>query len=153
MKRLLKAWFLPPDFEQWMFQQYKDCRQGVRTIQAYVDDFYRLSVQNDLMETEDQQVARFIDGPCVVIQDKASMHSVFTLNEAVSLVTRGEKQLKRPRAPTWERNPSDSTRPTQGRGKQPLVPTVTPSQPMTSMRKGANNSSDNHPTIRTHDPI
>jgi len=141
MKRLLKAWFLPPDFEQWMFQQYKDCRQGVRTIQAYVDDFYRLSVQNDLMETEDQQVARFIDGPCVVIQDKASMHSVFTLNEAVSLVTRGEKQLKRPRAPTWERNPSDSTRPTQGRG------------PMTSMRKGANNSSDNHPTIRTHDPI
>lgn len=125
MKWLLKARFLPPDFEQWLFQQYRECRQGGRTIQAYVD----------LMETEDQQVARFIDRPRVAIQDKVSMHFVFTLNEAVSLATRGEKQLERPRAPTWERNPSDSTRPTQGRGKQPLVPTVTPSQPMTSVEK------------------
>jgi len=117
MKRLLKARFLPPDFEQRLFQQYQECRQGGRTIQAYVDDFYRLSARNDLMETEDQQVARFIGGLRVAIQDKVSMHPVFTLNQAVSLATRAEKQLERPRAPTWERNPSDSTRATQGRGK------------------------------------
>ena len=79
------------------------------------------------METEDQQVARFIGGLHVAIQDKVSVHPVFTLNKAVSLATRTEKQLERPRAPTWERNLSDSTRPTQGRGKQPLVSTVTPS--------------------------
>jgi len=39
MKRLLKAQFLPPDFEQRLFQQYQECRQGGRSIQAYVDDF------------------------------------------------------------------------------------------------------------------
>ncbi|XP_059428546.1 uncharacterized protein LOC132162315 [Corylus avellana] len=93
------------------------------------------------METEDQQVARFIGGLRVAIQDKVSMHPVFTLNEAVSLVTRAEKQLEKPRAPTWERNSSDSTRPTQGPGKQPLVPTLTPSQPVTSTGKGARSSS------------
>ncbi|XP_059429202.1 uncharacterized protein LOC132163019 [Corylus avellana] len=141
MKRLLKPRFLPPDFEQRLFQQYQECRQGGRTIQAYVDDFYRLSARNDLMETEDQQVARFIGGLRVAIQDKVSMHPVFTSNEAVSLATRAEKQLERPKATTWERNPSDSTRPTQGRGKQPLVPTVTPSQPVTSTGKGASSSS------------
>jgi hypothetical protein len=65
------------------------------------------------MKTEDQQVARFIGGLRVAIQDKVSMHPVFTLNEAVSLATRAKKQLERPRAPTWERNPSDSTRATQ----------------------------------------
>ena len=54
------------------------------------------------METEDQQVARFIGGLHVAIQDKVFMHLVFTLNEAVSLATRVEKQLERPRAPTWE---------------------------------------------------
>jgi len=94
------------------------------------------------METKDQQVARFIGGLRVAIQDKVSMHPVFTLNEAVSLATRAEKQLERPRAPTWERNPRDSTRATQGRGKQSLVPTVTPSQPVTSTGKGASSSSN-----------
>jgi hypothetical protein len=43
------------------------------------------------METEDQQVARFIGGLRVAIQDKVSMHHVFTLNEAVSLATRAKK--------------------------------------------------------------
>lgn len=50
----------------------------------------------------------------MAIQDKVSMHLVFTLIEVVSLATRAEKQLERPRAPTWERNLSNSTRPTQG---------------------------------------
>ena len=94
------------------------------------------------MEIEDQQLARFIVGLRVAIQDKISMHHVFTLNEAVSLATRVEKQLKRPRASIWERNLSNLTRPTQGWGKQPLVPTVTPSQPVTSMRKEASSSSN-----------
>lgn len=70
------------------------------------------------------------------------MHHVFTLNEAASLATRAEKQLERPKAPTWERNLSDSTKATQGRGKQSLVPTVTPSQPVTSTGKGASSCSN-----------
>jgi hypothetical protein len=141
MKRLLKARFLPSDFEQRLFQQYQECRQGGRTIQAYVD-FYRLYARNDLMETKDQQVARFIGGLRVAIQDKVSMHSIVTLNEAVSLATRAKKQLERPRAQTWESNLSDSTRPTQGRRKQPLVSIVTSDQPVTSIGKGANSSSN-----------
>jgi hypothetical protein len=121
MKRLLNARFLPPDFEQRLFQQYQECRQGVRTIQAYVDDFYRLSARNDLMETEAQLVARFIGGLRLPIQDKVSMQHVFTLTEAVSLATRAEKQLERSRVSTWERNPGALGRTTQNRGKQPMV--------------------------------
>jgi hypothetical protein len=64
------------------------------------------------METKAQQVARFIGGLHMTIQDKVSMHRVFTLTEVVSLATRAEKQLKRPRPPTWEQNSSDSMRPT-----------------------------------------
>jgi hypothetical protein len=62
------------------------------------------------METEAQQVARFISGLHMMIQDKVSMHWVFTLTEVASLAARVEKQLKRPRPPTWEQNPSDSMR-------------------------------------------
>ena len=52
MKRLLNARFLPPDFEQHLFQQYQECRQGVCIVQAYVDEFYRLVAWNDHVESE-----------------------------------------------------------------------------------------------------
>ena len=129
MKWLLNARFLPPNFEQQLFQQYQECRQGARTVQAYVDDFYRLSAWNDLMETEAQQVAWFIGGLCLPIQDKASMQHVFTLIEVVSLATRAEKQLERPRASTWEWDLGNPGRSTENRGKQPMVSTGTTVQP------------------------
>jgi hypothetical protein len=100
MKRLLKPRFLPPDFDQHLFQQYQECQQGDQTIQAYIDDFYRLSARNDLMKTEAQQVARFIRGLRYAIQDRVSMHHVFILTEVVSLATQAEKQLDRPKAST-----------------------------------------------------
>jgi hypothetical protein len=39
------------------------------------------------METNAQQVARFIGGLRVAIQDKVSMHPIFTLTKVVSLAT------------------------------------------------------------------
>jgi hypothetical protein len=56
-------------------------------MQAFVDDFYQLSACNDLMEIEAQEVALFIRGLRVAIQDKVSMHPIFTLTEAVRLAT------------------------------------------------------------------
>jgi hypothetical protein len=142
MKRLLNSRFLPPDFEQRLFQQYQECRQGVRTFQAYVDDFYRLSAHNDLMETEAQLVARFIGGLCLPIQDKVSMQRVFTLTEAVSLATRAEKQLERSKASTSKWNSSDSGRAMQNPGKRPMVLTGTTVQPLAPgrMTTGGSNS-------------
>lgn len=60
MKLLLKAWFLAPNFEQRLFQQYKEYRQGSQTVQAYVNEFYHLFVRNDLMEMKAQKVARIV---------------------------------------------------------------------------------------------
>jgi len=62
MKRLLRSRYLPPDYEQILFKQYQDCRQGNRTIETYLEEFHRLSSQNNLLETEAQQVARFVRG-------------------------------------------------------------------------------------------
>ncbi|KAI3429985.1 uncharacterized protein J3R85_008494 [Psidium guajava] len=55
MKRLLKQEFIPPDYEQIMFQRYQRCQQGTRSIHEYTAEFMRLAERNNLSETEGQQ--------------------------------------------------------------------------------------------------
>ena len=43
MKRLLCSRYLPPDYKQILFKQYQECRQGARTVKAFLEEFYRLS--------------------------------------------------------------------------------------------------------------
>ena len=62
MKRLMADRFLPPDYQQELFRQYQDCRQDTRTANEYMEEFDRLANCNDLEETEDQQISRFVHG-------------------------------------------------------------------------------------------
>ncbi|XP_073263062.1 uncharacterized protein [Populus alba] len=122
MRRLLRFRYLPPDYEQILFQQYQDCRQGNRAVQAYVEEFHRLSSRNNLMETDAQQVARFIGGLRLNIQDRVSMHTIYTLTEAINLATKAETQLDRTRATSVARAPTEYTHTTAQKGKFPLNP-------------------------------
>ncbi|KAG6737261.1 hypothetical protein POTOM_058775 [Populus tomentosa] len=109
-------------YEQILFQQYQDCRQGNRAVQAYVEEFHRLSSRNNLMETDAQQVARFIGGLRLNIQDRVSMHTIYTLTEAINLATKAETQLDRTRATSVARAPTEYTHTTAQKGKFPLNP-------------------------------
>jgi len=42
-------------------------------MQAYVEEFHRLSSRNNLSETDEQQVSRFVGGLRLTIQDHVSM--------------------------------------------------------------------------------
>ncbi|KAI5683539.1 hypothetical protein M9H77_04767 [Catharanthus roseus] len=55
MKQLLQSEFLPPDYEQILFQQYQLCQQNQRFVQEYTADFMRLAERNDLRENEVHQ--------------------------------------------------------------------------------------------------
>ncbi|GFZ21442.1 hypothetical protein Acr_29g0006040 [Actinidia rufa] len=43
---------------------------GVRTSEAYMEEFYRLSARNNLPESKDQQIASFVNGLRVAIRDQ-----------------------------------------------------------------------------------
>ncbi|XP_077247208.1 uncharacterized protein LOC143886916 [Tasmannia lanceolata] len=120
MKKLLKARFLPPDYEQTLFQLYQECRQGGRSVHVYTEEFHRLSSRNDLMEYKQQQITRFIGGLRTTIHDRVSSQPVFTLTDAIALAMRVEKQLERPigraQAPTCAS--FDSSYCTVNKGKQ-----------------------------------
>ena len=90
MKHMLQRDFLPPDYEQILFQQYQRCRQGQRTVHEYTVEFMRLAERNDLRETEGQQVVRYIDGLKLQIRDKIGVTTLKTLNEVKNLALRVE---------------------------------------------------------------
>ena len=119
MKRLMADQFLPPDYQQELFRQYQDCRQGTRTVNEYMKEFDKLANRNDLEETKDQWISRFVHGLRVSIRDQVSLQTLYTLNEAVTLSKKIEYQHFRAGSKFSNRNskPSSST---TNKGKQPM---------------------------------
>jgi len=119
MRRLLRARYLSPDYEQALFQQYQDCRQGNRTVQTYVEEFHRLSSRNNLSESDAQQVSRFVGGLRLTIQDQVSMQTIYSLTKAINLATKAEAQLERAKSIAGTRSSFDPNRVAIDKGKFP----------------------------------
>ena len=60
-----------------------------------MEEFDRLANRNDLEETEDQRISRFVHGLRVSIRDQVSLQTLCTLNEAVTLSKKIEYQYLR----------------------------------------------------------
>ncbi|XP_020691225.2 uncharacterized protein LOC110105887 [Dendrobium catenatum] len=95
MKQLLRGHFLPTDYEQMLYLKYQHCTQGNRSVSEYTEEFYSLSARNDLNETSNQLVARYIGGLKESIQDKLELSSVWSLSQAVNFALKAEIQLGR----------------------------------------------------------
>ena len=72
MKRLMTDRFLLPNYQQELFKQYY-CKQGTQTINKYIEGFDKLANCNDLEETEDQRISRFVQRLRVSIRDQVSL--------------------------------------------------------------------------------
>ncbi|XP_020259159.1 uncharacterized protein LOC109835598 [Asparagus officinalis] len=124
MKKLLRARFLPSDYEQVLFGQYQNCRQGGRTVNEYTQEFYRLSSRNNLHESEAQQMSRYIGGLRIAIQDRVSLQQTYTLADTVSLAEKVERQLGRNSKGSWAASDGSRTnfnRATTEKGKGPAT--------------------------------
>jgi len=62
MKQLLRGHFLPSGFEQMLYIQYQHCSQDSRMENKYTKEFNRLSARNNMNESENQPVVRYIGG-------------------------------------------------------------------------------------------
>ena len=94
MKSLLKGRFLPADYEQILFIQFQNCAQGNRTVSDYTEEFLRLQVRCNLAETEDQQVARYINGLNDAIQDRLMMQQIWSIDQAQALALKAERFVR-----------------------------------------------------------
>src|SRR3954465_13539403 len=85
MKKLLRGHFLPPDYEQHLFSQFQDQRQGQRSVHEYTAEFMRLFERNNLTESEGQQVSRYLDGLKPAVPYGIGVQVILTLSEAKRL--------------------------------------------------------------------
>ena len=93
--------------------------------------------RNDLEETEDQRISKFVHGLRVSIRDQVSIQTLYTLNEAVTLSKKIEYQHLRAGLKFSNRN-SEPSSSTANKGKQPVF---TPrSQPVARENNGVNQS-------------
>ncbi|KAA0040321.1 RNA-directed DNA polymerase-like protein [Cucumis melo var. makuwa] len=107
MKKLLKAHFLPPNYEQTLYNQYQNCHQGSRTVAEYIEEFRRLSAGTNPSENEQHQIARFIGALRFDIKEKVKLQPFRFLSEAISLAETVEEMLtaqlkSTSRKNTWE---------------------------------------------------
>ncbi|KAE8661446.1 hypothetical protein F3Y22_tig00113725pilonHSYRG00321 [Hibiscus syriacus] len=90
----MKGHFLPFGYTQTLFQRLHALRQGARSVDDYTE-FYQLVARNDLYETEEQMVARYLGGLHQPLQDVLSLHSLWSVSKAYQRALAVEKQQNR----------------------------------------------------------
>ena len=129
MKRMIKGRFLPPDIEQILYQQYHNCFQGKRTIAEYMGGFLRLQARFNLREIDEQTAARYISGLNSSIQEKLSLISIWSVDQAQNLAMKAERMATKTgvgfRLVTLESTSSYGAKPNQNQFALPSTTTST----------------------------
>ncbi|XP_024038267.1 uncharacterized protein LOC112097314 [Citrus clementina] len=94
-KKHLRGAFLPHNYAKLLYQQLQNLRQGNRSVDDYTTEFHWLVARNDLTETEEQQVSRYIGGLRSQFQDQLNLLDPYSVSEAHQQALQLEKQSSR----------------------------------------------------------
>ena len=81
-KKHLRGAFLPHNYAKLLYQQLQNLRQGNGSVDDYTTEFHWLVARNDLTETEEQQVSRYIGGLRSQFQDQLNLLDPYSVSEA-----------------------------------------------------------------------
>ena len=95
MKRCMRANFIPHNYQRLMYQRLQNLKQGAKSVEDYTTEFYQLIARNDIQETDEQLVSRYIGGLRVQIMESVNMFDPVTLSDAYQRALAFEKQNRR----------------------------------------------------------
>jgi hypothetical protein len=91
----MKAKFIPRDYQITLFRRMQNLRQKLMTVKEYTEEFYRLNIRAGHRESDDEKVARYLNGLRYDIQDELSMLTIRTVEDAYQLALKAEEKLSR----------------------------------------------------------
>ena len=95
LKKHLREAFLPHNYARVMYQRFQNLRQGVKSVDEYTTEFYQLLARNDLGETDDQLVSRYIGGLQPQYKDTLNMFDLYSVSDTHQKALQLEKQARR----------------------------------------------------------
>ena len=93
MKDKLKEKYLPIVYEQMMFEEMLQLRQGSLSVDQFTDRFHELTVRSKVVETKQQTLARYRTGLRNDLRKEMWNAHLIKVEEAYQLALRIEKQL------------------------------------------------------------
>lgn len=111
MLTMMKEKFLPAYYyEQLLYQQYQKCKQRNRIVAKH--NSYQglwMGVRTKINESENYQIARFVDGLRDDIQYQMDLQPINMLGEAIVMTTKAEQKLERKQKQVvWDNNSYNS---------------------------------------------
>jgi hypothetical protein len=89
----MKAKFIPRDYQISLFRRMQNLRQKLMTVKEYTEEFYRLNIRVGHRESNDEKVARYMNGLRYEIQDEMSMVTIQTVEDAYQMALKAEEKL------------------------------------------------------------
>jgi hypothetical protein len=89
----MKAKFIPKDYQITLFRRMQNLRQKLMTVKEYTKEFYRLNIRAGHRESNDEKVARYMNGLRYEIQDEISMMTIRTVEDAYQMALKAEEKM------------------------------------------------------------
>jgi hypothetical protein len=78
----MKVKFIPRDYQITLFRHMQNLRKKLMTMREYTEEFYRLNIRAGHRESDDEKVARYLNGLRYDIQDELSMVTILIVEDA-----------------------------------------------------------------------
>ena len=63
------------------------------TVKEYIEELYKLNIRESHRESDDEKVARYVNGLRYDIQDEMSMVTILTVEDAYQMALKAEEKL------------------------------------------------------------
>jgi hypothetical protein len=89
----MKAKFIPRDYQITLFQRMQNLRHKLVSVKEYTEEFYRINIRADHRESDDEKVARYMNGLRYDIQDEMSMMTIRNVEDVYHMALKAEEKL------------------------------------------------------------